>query len=141
MHLRPDVFSFSTLYQIRMHNTHTVVFYLILRLSLKRGVLLFCYSDDIFHFNIFLTSYTKGILLYNVAVSSLGFVIRVNGNGAMGATIFHCFTCLCCIYMYNTQCVILTLKSKHIMKSNKHHWLSSFNFVRTERILPGTKSF
>lgn len=132
MHLRPDVFSFSTLYQIRMHNTHTVVFYLILRLSLKRGVLLFCYSDNIFHFNIFLTSYRKGILLYNVAVSSLGFVIRVNGNGAMGATIFHCFTCLCCIYMYNTHCVILTLKSKHIMKSNKHHWLSSFNFVRTE---------
>lgn len=131
MHLRPDVFSFSTLYQIRMHNTHTVVFYLILRLSLKRGVLLFCYSDNIFHFNIFLTSYTKGILLYNVAVSSLGFVIRVNGNGAMGATIFHCFTSLCCIYMYNIQYVILTLKSKHIMKSNKHQL----------RILPGTKSF
>lgn len=63
LHLRPDVLSFSTLYQIRMHNTHTVVFYLILRLSLKRGVLLFCYSDDIFHFNIFLTSYTKGVLL------------------------------------------------------------------------------
>lgn len=84
-----------------MYNIYIVVFYLILRLFLKRGVFFFCYSDNIFYFNIFLIFYIKGILLYNVVVLLLGFVIRVNGNGVMGVIIFYCFICLCCIYMYN----------------------------------------